>query len=440
MIMKQRLFIFALMSFVAFSACKPEPADPLPSNVTLTESAIAVGTEGGSYTIGYTIENPNEWSQLRVTTDANWITNLDWTGEGVISFTVQPNSTSNVRTGSVVVSYDFKEYPISVTQEDFKIVYEAPLTVSNFYGEGNYQFQLGASDYINNQQLKANSRYYIFDIYTDPQNYPADPDCYDLPMGTYTIDTLDTYEIGTASSYYSYYLETDESKVTDYSFVSGTITIDEQGVKAEVFTEDGTKHVVTGGKHAHNTSSTIYEDVNIDFTPSATIAGATYWGDYYDYMYSGAKANYELELIDMEKMVAVSLDLISDNNLGISGIPTGTYSVYEPSWSEDFSGNAALPGYFGGTKVYPSFLATLTEEGALTGVSFLAGGEVTIAKNADDTYTVTLNATNDTHDGNKITGSWTGTIEIEDGNDPSNYEVSRQPANRTNRYPAKAKR
>ena len=443
--MKKTFILLTVLSLAAMTACtdpNENPYDSAPVPVlTLNTSTIAAEHAGGDFTVDFAIENPGEWAQLRATTEASWITNIDWSEQGKISFSVEPNTISKERTGTVVVAYDFKEYPISVTQAEYKVVYEAPLSVGLFYGSGNYQFQLGASDYILNQQLVANARYYIFDIYAPAEQYPADPDCFDLPMGTYTIDTLCTYEVGTVSGDYSYYLETDASNVNDLSFVSGTVTIDENGVKAVVFTEDGIKHEVTGSKHIHASSSTIHEDMNILFTEGMTLAGATYWGDYYAYLFPGANANFDLELIDMELLIAVSLDLVSNTDLGPTEIPTGKYTVYEPSWVNDMEGNATLPGYFGGTKAYPSFAATLTSEGLLTGISFFAGGEVEISKNDDGTYTVTINAINDTHDGNKITGTWTGNITIEDGTAASNYQAPmKKAANRTNRYPAKAKR
>lgn len=424
----KKIFVWmAWVGFAVMAACSTEENEPAlpapPATLTLAGETMHVAPEGGTCTMAYTLENPKEGLSVEASTEAEWITELDWSTPGSISFRVEANPASQPRSAVVMVTYDQKEYPFTVNQEEFKVVYEAPHTYALSFGGGDFQIQLGPSNHLVNYDLIPNSSYYTFNIFTDPNNLPTNPKCYDLPAGIYTIDPNNSGTVGTAyANETSFLLRTDENNETSViSFTEGTITIDDTGIKAEVVTEDGIKHVVTGGKHLHESSSTIHEDMNILFDAETTEVTVTYKGDYYDYSYQGAKANYEVELRDVKNLAMVSLDLVSDDDsLGANGIPSGTYPVFQPSYSEPFSGNATIPGsMYGLSYVYPSFAAYFDTEGQLTGVSILAGGQVIITANEDATYTIEIAAQNDAHEAYAVTASWTGKIEIVDDTTPS---------------------
>lgn len=419
--MKKLLFLLLGVAVAAFVGCNSED-DPIPATqFSLQSQVVDAAAEGGAFTMSYTLEHPKAGVEVEASCVEEWITNLDASAQGVITFNVEPNPASEPRTAVVVVSYDQQEYPFTVNQAEYKVVYEAPFTYALSFGGGDFQFQLAPSNHLVNYDLLPNSSYYTFNIFTDPNNLPTNPKCYDLPAGRYTIDPTNSGAVGTAyANENSFLLMTDSNCETSVIyFTAGTILIDEHGVRAEVFTEDGIKHVVTGGKHLHESSSTINEDMNITFS-SSTEVSVTYKGDYYDYDYAGAKANYEVELKDPTTMAILSLDLISDNDMGVEGIPTGSYPVYQPAYSDPFTGNATLPGaMYGASYVYPSFAAFFDENEQLTGVSLLAAGEVIISLGADQTYTIEIAARNDLHDAKAITAKWSGTIEIVDGTTPS---------------------
>ncbi len=412
-----------LAGIIAITACTTEEEGLAPpTTFTLAGDTIDVAAEGGEYSMTYTVENPKKGTSLDVSTEAEWITDIDWETEGIITFNATANEGHQPRTAMVVVTYNQAEYSFTVNQDEYKIVYNAPYTYALSFGGGDFQFQLGPSNHLVNYDLIPNSTYYTFNIFVDPNNLPTNPKCYDLPAGTYVIDPNNSGDVGTAyANQTSFILQTDSNnETTTFYFSEGVITIDDNGVKAEVITEDGIKHVVTGGKHIHDSSSTINEDMNIEFSAETTQVTVTYKGDYYDYSYQGAKANYEVELIDMNSMALVSLDLVSDDDsLAANGIPTGSYPVYQPSYTNPFSGNATIPGsMYGLSYVYPSFAAYMDSEGLLSGVSLFAGGEVIITANSDQTYTIEIATTNDMHDANTITATWRGTIEITDSTTP----------------------
>lgn len=419
--MKKLLVLFLGVAVAAFVGCTSED-DPIPAaQFTLQSQVMDASAEGGAYMMTYTLEHPKAGAGVEATCEAAWITNLDASIDGQITFHVEPNLVSEPRSAVVVVSYDQMEYPFTVNQAEYKVVYDAPFTYALSFGGGDFQFQLAPSNHLVNYELLPNSSYYTFNIFADPNNLPTNPKCYDLPAGTYTIDPTNSGAVGTAyANENSFLLMTDSNCETSVIyFTEGTILIDDNGVRAEVVTEDGVKHVVTGGKHLHDSSSTINEDMHITFT-SSTLVSVTYKGDYYDYEYAGAKANYEVELKDPTTMAIVSLDLISDNDMGVEGIPAGSYPVYQPAYGDPFTGNATLPGaMYSASYVYPSFAAFFDESDQLTGVSLLAAGEVIITLNADQTYTIEVAARNDLHDAKAISATWSGTIEIVDGTTPS---------------------
>lgn len=421
--MKRLFLLMALVGAAIFTACSNDDDAPAPpATLTLAADSIDVAVEGGTYSMNYSIENPAEGATVEVTTDVEWINSIDWATDGVITFNVDANQGSETRSAVVVVSYDLKEYPFTVNQQEYKVVYEAPNTYALSFGGGDFQFQLAPSNHLVNYDLIENSSYYTFNIFADPEKMPTNYKCYDLPAGVYTIDPTNSGAIGTANANETSFLLTTDSncETSIIYFTEGTITIDDNGVKAEVFTTDGVKHVVTGGKHLHDSSSTIDEDFSINFDVESTEVTVTYNGDSYDFSYQGAKANYLVELKDVNNLTIVSLDLVSDDDtLGVNGIPSGTYPVYQPSYSDPFTGNATIPGsMYGLSYVYPSFAATIDTNNQITGVSLLAGGNVIITANDDETYTIEVVASNDMHDAKAIAATWRGKFEIVDGTTP----------------------
>lgn len=430
--MKKFLALMTLAGMVALTACTTTDEEHAPPpTLSLGSSTINATCDGGEYSMNYTIENPKKGALLDVSTQAEWITDIDWATEGVITFNIATNEANQPRTATMVVTYNQIEYPFTVNQDEYKVVYEAPYTYALSFGGGDFQIQLGPSNHLINYDLIPNSAYYTFNIFVDPNNLPTNPKCYDIPAGTYVIDPTNSGAVGTAyANETSFILLTDDNNETSTLYFSeGSIIIDDNGVKAEVITEDGVKHIVTGGKHIHDSNSTIDEDMNIEFSTETTQVTVTYNGDYYEYNYQGAKANYEIELLDMNNKVLVSLDLISDDDsLGANGIPSGSYPIYQPSYIDPFSGNATFPGsMYGLSYVYPSFAAYLNSDGLISGVSLFAGGEVIITANSDQTYTIKIAATNDMHDANTITATWRGAIEITDKTTPPDDNPSVPP-------------
>lgn len=91
---------------VLVSGCKKEEKEivPLPE-IRFQTPTLDVDSEGGDYSVGYTVTNPVSDGVLELTKDADWIKNLSYT-ETVISFSVDANpSFDEERRGNVAINY-----------------------------------------------------------------------------------------------------------------------------------------------------------------------------------------------------------------------------------------------------------------------------------------------------------------------------------------------
>ena len=81
----------AALSLTLFTGCKsPEPEVKPQGDTTLTleTKIIDVTAEGGHFEVNYTLENPVDGAELKVSAEKDWVYNIDTTVEGVISFDV----------------------------------------------------------------------------------------------------------------------------------------------------------------------------------------------------------------------------------------------------------------------------------------------------------------------------------------------------------------
>ena len=81
----------AALSLTLFAGCKsPEPVVTPQGDTTLTleTKSIDVTAEGGHFEVHYTLENPVVGAELKVSTEKDWVHNIDTSVEGVISFDV----------------------------------------------------------------------------------------------------------------------------------------------------------------------------------------------------------------------------------------------------------------------------------------------------------------------------------------------------------------
>ena len=82
---------------------EPEPVEKTPV-LTLEKSSVEATAEGGEFTVTYTVENAKENTNVVVTEDVAWISDVA-AAEGVISFVVATNETEESREATLMVEY-----------------------------------------------------------------------------------------------------------------------------------------------------------------------------------------------------------------------------------------------------------------------------------------------------------------------------------------------
>lgn len=98
------MLVMAFAMMVLVTGCKENVIQPLPE-VNFQTQELEVDPEGGSYSVGYTVENPSTDGVLQLSKDVDWITDLTST-DVLVSFNVSSNlSFDEDREGNVVISY-----------------------------------------------------------------------------------------------------------------------------------------------------------------------------------------------------------------------------------------------------------------------------------------------------------------------------------------------
>lgn len=106
--LKPYFCLLAILSLGLFAACEtdepvvPEPEAPV---ITLNATQMQVSYEGGNLTMGYLLENPIEGATLEVTSEFDWITDLDASVSGALTFSVLPNEAESPRESWITISY-----------------------------------------------------------------------------------------------------------------------------------------------------------------------------------------------------------------------------------------------------------------------------------------------------------------------------------------------
>ena len=248
-------------------------------------------------------------------------------------------------------------------------------------------------------EYNAGGEYYRFDIYAEI----LDSNHTSIPYGTYTIDTTDSCDAGTISySYSAHYLY---DAYGNYELVeypaSGTVTIDENGVVAEVAI-NGSTHKITfngvvtiidqapedggeggetpGGGNEDGTLSTLTESVVLD------IPNAKYMLEYYGDYYENGTENWVLYIYEDPydfNGAYIMIDLLMDP--AVDNI-AGTYSC-----SDDCSMYTFFSGYLEGSEDYYGSWYVDLEYGEMTDkMAPLADGTITISWAEGDIYNIAI--------------------------------------------------
>lgn len=86
-------------------ACDKEESTPAAPTLTVSTASVLAPAEGGSYSFSYTVDNPADDGSVSCTSDVAWITDLDYSTSGYVTFSVSENDTDSARCGDLTLSY-----------------------------------------------------------------------------------------------------------------------------------------------------------------------------------------------------------------------------------------------------------------------------------------------------------------------------------------------
>ena len=456
--MKRILTFIMALGALLMSACGEPEAEK--SVLTITSATAIFEAEGGEGVITYALQNPMAGVQVIAKCDAEWVDGLT-SGDAVI-FTVLPNTTGELRSTKIIVSYGsdcLAEVGISQKStsgngggnddngndngnDDNGNVIRMGVCESGYYGNYystlsyNYYIVLSESGLDEDGNLPEGEDAYTFDIFS---NTSLSACGYGLPTGTYTFDEDDTTASNTMG-YYSVYYASDGNV---YEYLEGSsITISKNRIEANLKLSNGLVHnVVYEGEFYTYDLSEGYDDDG----------GDDDWGDYYGYSnltgdytvkmsgndiymaicgygdyYEVGCNNYWIEIYENGTTgdgLYLTLDLLTNASAdALAGTYNPSYDAtsYEKTYVE---GGMDEEGY-----IYGCWLMTL-EDDEITESSLYApmyDGTITLAKSGSK-YTVTYNCYDDA--GNKITGSVSAEYEYYDYSDE--YSAPRKSAKKT---------
>lgn len=373
---------------------------PLPEGTYTLDvnDTMAVGTIGTSYSC-YMKTNSSE-IEVEVSFDAAELV-VAADGSCVLTATIQGEKHTVTFSGTSTIE-DKRE--VNTGGEDVEM--EAGAAYAYYYGD---QYNPGVADnfyfFLSDKGVDAdgwelpNATYYRFDLFSNIVN-PEEGLA--IPYGTYTIDngTLEPFTIG--AQYSAYYIM--DAEGWDYAvssaITSGTVTISEDGVVADLMIA-GAHHVVTfsgdilvtdassgGGEGPY---STLWEDYRCNFDNHTLYY--KYYGDYYETGYM----NWTFAVMPNDgEGDFVQFDVLAGANSTTEFF--GEYAIKDTYESyTSYPGYIDWDGYMVGAWYY-------TDDG-ITMAPFV-DGTMSVIDNGDGTVTVEFDVYDDCD--NNITGSWTG--------------------------------
>lgn len=248
-----------------------------------------------------------------------------------------------------------------------------------------------------------NARYFRFDLYSeiiDTTNGIS------IPYGTYTLDVNNSGEPGTIAAGNSAYYKMDADG-WDYAeegaISAGTVTIDENGIVAEVMiagswykvTFNGVAgpfdEVTSGGGFSEGPYSTLADDMD------CSLGDHTLYYEYYGDWYEVGNMNWTFAIMPSEFVGDfIQFDVLADT--------TSTEEFFgEYTIADTFEAYTATIGYIDGDGLM-SGSWYYTNDG-ITMAPFVSG-TLSIVDKGNNTATVNFDVLDDL--GFKITGSWTG--------------------------------
>ena len=356
--------------------------------------------------IHYTVVNPVIDATVTAKLDdasVDWLSGFNCDTDGVITFDVTLNESTESRSAVVNVTYAYGDKSIieqvSVVQAgastyDSKMSYMYLTNTGAVSPGSGYNFMLRLSelpiDEYGNLDNKGTG--YQFDLYSkDNGSTPT--------AGTYEIDMNNSTEAGTCGYYSSFAIINGQSA----TFIGGSITISYEGDNISI---TGTLTDVNYSIHNISYTGVLEEEeedegiscLTEDYTVDLSTATATYKnigdlppGWQFEFIPEGGEGD------------GIFIELYATAADGAK-FPTGTFNEAPDIWSSTgFYPGRVSYGMPQGTMYYKYANGWKSGEWAPA-----ITGELTIADNGDDTHTFTFSFLDD--EGHTWSGTWTGTV------------------------------
>lgn len=423
----KKSFIYCLMALVCLCA-SCEPIVELPGDEPVVELTVTSATfppfsaDGGNAVITYTIANAVEGEDVTATAAADWITDVDTSVYGEVRFVVAPNTSVDVRSSHIAISYAGIVRNVAVRQEGY--VAPAREVVANqllgsYYGErlqsglGHYWIILSKDGFVDGEAA-AGSTFFRLDLLAPPA---TDLDNIKIPDGEYRFDALNSLTsftiLNIGNTDYTYVDE--EGTAWVLTFIDATLTVEGNSFDLRVSLEEADYHVTFEGEYSvtnnqiSETISNLVSDTVIDV--SNCTASLKSYGDYWKCGYE----NWSLEFVCNDGMrygtylVIDFLSLAPNNYLG-NYIDSG-FCEDDPT-KPNFRGGVFIPGFRvadDADLLLGSLYMEYRDNRAIAQAP-LFKGTVVINYNADGTHSVTIDAYDDAVRPNRLTLNWTGYI------------------------------
>lgn len=414
------VFSCAAALLIAAASCRKEvPAETefLPK----TES-VAAAAEGGTYSIEYVLNNPVEGQSVEASTEAEWISGIDCTESGSVSFTVAPNEGYESRADEILVEYGEFNFSVPVTQAakslpeyDYDVETECSQFQALYYGDayGTYThfFIMSDLELGSDGNFNPDGTYYV--IYLT-RNIDESTATAAFTSGVYSVDPASGYADWTISANESYVI----SKNVQYKITDGTLVISGDDYNESTFDlslvlDDGTVHhaVYSGPQYGEDYSiDWITEDVDM----TAMVASANFIKGEGDEDYRNANINITLysnlddygwvEVPGYSLIMVGNVDFDENGNIVSGTYPISSEAMIENEFEAGFCTSFMNSPFPSGTNIRYFYVDNTQQM-----VGMVTSGEVRIDRN-EDIYTIKADFV--TREGVNVHASYTGELDI----------------------------
>ena len=250
--MKQLLQSLLILCLI-FVACENEethtsnPSDAKYGLTITTSKEVSVGCGTVIGFIHYSIANPIEDGKFDAAADVVWVTQIDISKNGQVTYHIARNESVEPRTAIITLTYEDESQSVVITQAGVEpdTIIEAPMLTGHYYGQiatPLYNYYLCFTDKgLDSNYLTSmpDAYYYIVDLFLEEE--PVD-DNLRVPNGIYTYD--ESSGAPGTFAYFSWYQETNSNgfPVLQRPYTSGTLVVEDNKLTLTVLLEANNEH------------------------------------------------------------------------------------------------------------------------------------------------------------------------------------------------------